>query len=102
MQPTNEREDYVSADAEGHSSPDRSTTTTEFPGKSADKVHLRIACAFYVHAIEQKLKQISETLQKAGASDVSIAVSVSVEGFGQTVTGRSSASWMAPSRGADD
>ena len=98
----NDRGEFVSADVGDRSSSDRSTTTTEFPGTPAATVHFRIVGVFSADAIEKKLEQISRTLQKAGASDVSIAVSISPEGFRPTATDRTNANWMAPSRGADD
>ena len=92
----------MSADAEDRLSSDRSTTIIEYRSIPAGTVHCRIVCAFCGDAIEQKLKEISEILQKAGASDVSIAVSISDQDLRPTATGHSSASWMAPSRSADD
>jgi len=77
-------------------------TTTEFPGKFPATVHCRIAFACTNDVIEKLLDQISKLLQKAAASDASAAVSISPEGFKPTGTSRSSASWMAPPRNADD
>ena len=76
--------------------------TTEFPGRFPATVHCRIAFACTNDVIEKLLDQISKLLLKAGTSDVSIAVSVSDQGLRPTATGRSSAGWTAPSRGADD
>ena len=77
-------------------------TTTEFPGRFPATVHCRIAFACTNDVIEKLLDQISRTLQKADASDVSVAVSISPEAFRPTATNRSSASWMAPPRSADE
>ena len=77
-------------------------TTTEFRGKFPATVHCRIAFACTNDVIEKLLDQISRTLQKADASDVSAAVSISPEAFRPTATNRSSASWMAPLKGGDE
>jgi hypothetical protein len=92
----------VSADAEGHLLSDRSTTTIEYHSIPAGTVHFRIVGAFCGDAIEKKLKEISEILQKAGASDVSIAVSVSDQAFQPIVTARTYEGWMAPLRSVDE
>jgi hypothetical protein len=75
---------------------------TEFPGKFPATVHCRIAFACTNDVIEKLLDQISRTLQKAGASDVSAAVSISPEAFRPTVAARTNAGWMAPSKGGDE
>jgi hypothetical protein len=59
-------------------------------------------CAFCGDAIEKKLKLISEILQKAGASDVNIEVSISGQAFKPIVTARTYEGWMAPLRSADE
>jgi hypothetical protein len=92
----------VSADAEDHSSSDRLTTTIEYHSIPAATVHCRIVCAFCGDAIEQKLKEISETLQKAGASDVNIEVSINGQAFKPIVTARTYGGWMAPLKGGDE
>ena len=92
----------MSADAEDRLSSDRSTTIIEYRSIPAGTVHCRIVCAFCGDAIEQKLKEISEILQKAGASDVSIAVSISGEAFKPIVTARTYEGWMAPLSGGDE
>ena len=74
--------------------PETSNTIMTSRGKSPATVHLRIACAFAADAIEQKLKEIWELLQKAGASEISIAVSVSADDR-SPIQGLS-ARWMAP------
>ena len=77
-------------------------TTTEFRGKFPATVHCRIAFACTNDVIERLLDQISRTLQKADASDVSAAVSISPEAFRPTVAARTNAGWMAPSKGGDE
>jgi hypothetical protein len=76
--------------------------TTEFPGRFPATVHCRIAFACTNDVIEKLLDQISKLLQKADASDVSAAVSISPEAFRPTVAGRTSGGWMAPSKGGDE
>ena len=77
-------------------------TITEFLGKFPATVHCRIVFACTNDVIEKLLDQISKLLLKAGASDVSIAVSINDQAFRPTATGRSSAGWTAPSSNADD
>jgi len=77
-------------------------TITEFHGKFPATVHCRIAFACTNDVIEKLLDQISKTLQKAAASDVSVAVSISPEAFRPTNVARTSASWTAPSNGGDE
>jgi len=77
-------------------------TITEFHGKFPATVHCRIAFACTNDVIEKLLGQMSKLLQKAAASDVSAAVSISPEVFKPTATNRSSARWMAPSRSEGD
>ena len=89
----------MGADVDDRLSLDKSTTITEFHGLSHATVHCRIVFACFGAAIEKKLERISATLQREGASDVSIAVSVNRESFRPTATGHSSARWMAPSKG---
>ena len=76
--------------------------TTEFPGKFPATVHCRIVFACTNDVIEKLLDQISETLQKADASDVSVAVSINPEAFKPIVTARTSVGWMAPLKGGDE
>ena len=76
--------------------------TTEFPGRFPATVHCRIAFACTNDVIEKLLDQISRTLQKAAASDVSAAVSISPEAFRPTVAARTNAGWMALSKGGDE
>jgi len=78
------------------------STITEYPGKSVATVHWRIAFACTNDVTEKLLDQISRTLQKAAASDVSVAVSISPEAFRPTNVARTSASWTAPSNGGDE
>ena len=92
----------MSADADCHLSSDRSTPATEFPGIPLMTVHCRIAFVCSAHVIAKNLDRISATLQKAGASEVSIAVSKSPEAFSPTGAGHSSANWMAAPKGAAD
>ena len=75
---------------------------TEFPGKFPATVHCRIVFAFSGDAIEQKLERISRKLEKEGASEISIAASVSLEGFSPTEMVPLSASWTAPSSDANE
>jgi len=77
-------------------------TTTEFPGKFPATVHCRIAFACTNDVIDKLLDQISRTLQKVGASDVSAAVSISPEAFRPTAAARTNAGWMAPLNGGDE
>ena len=77
-------------------------TTTEFPGKFPATVHCRMQFACTNDVIEKLLDQISRTLQKAAASDVSVAVSISPEAFRPTAKALTNAGWMAPSRSADE
>jgi len=77
-------------------------TTTEFPGKFPATVHCRIVFACTNDVIEKLLDQISKTLQKAAASDVSAAVSISPEAFKPTATARTNGGWMAPLKGGDE
>jgi len=77
-------------------------TTTEFHGKFPATVHCRIAFACTNDVIEKLLDQISRTLQKAGASDASAAVSISPEAFRPTSAAPTSARWMAPPRSEGD
>ena len=92
----------MSADAEHHLQQGPSNMTIEYRGQSLKTVHLRIVCALPADIIEKRLELISKTLQRADASDVSIAVSISPEDLRPTAMGRSNENWMAPSRGADD
>lgn len=96
-----EQEGSVS-NASDHWQREISNTITEFPGTHHATVHCTIACAFAADVIEQSLKLISETLQKAGALEVSFAVSVSPAGFSPIGAARLSASWMEPLSGADE
>ena len=77
-------------------------TITEFPGKFPATVHCRIVFACTNDVIEKLLDQISKTLQKAAASDVSAAVSISPEAFKPTATARTNGGWMAPLKGGDE
>jgi len=77
-------------------------TTTEFPGRFPATVHCRIAFACTNDVIEKLLDQISKLLQKADASDVSAAVSISPEAFKPTATARTNGGWMAPLKGGDE
>ena len=77
-------------------------TTTEFRGKFPATVHCRIAFACTNDVIEKLLDQISRILQKAAASDVSAAVSISPEAFKPTATARTNGGWMAPLKGGDE
>ena len=77
-------------------------TITEFHGKFPATVHCRIAFACTNDVIEKLLDQISRTLQKAAASDVSAAVSISPEAFRPTARAPTNAGWMAPLRSADE
>lgn len=77
-------------------------TTTKFPGKFPATVHCRIVFACTSDVIEKLLDQISKLLQKADASDASVAVSINPEAFRPTSAAPTSASWMAPSRNADE
>jgi len=77
-------------------------TTTEFHGKFPATVHCRIVFACTNDVIEKLLDQISKTLQKAAASDVSAAVSISPEAFKPTATARTNGGWMAPLKGGDE
>ena len=77
-------------------------TTTEFHGKFPATVHCRIVFACTNDVIETLLDQISKLLQKADASDASVAVSINPEAFKPTATSRTNASWMAPPRSADE
>ena len=77
-------------------------TITEFHGKFPATVHCRIAFACTNDVIEKLLGQMSKLLQKAAASDVSAAVSISPEAFRPTVAARTNAGWMAPSKGGDE
>jgi len=69
-------------------------TTTEFPGKFPATVHCRIVFACTNDVIEILLDQISRTLQRADASDVSVAISVSADDLSPTQS--SSARWTVP------
>ena len=77
-------------------------TTTEFPGRFPATVHCRIVFACTNDVIEKLLDQISRTLQKAAASDVSVAVSISPEAFRPTSAAHTSASWTAPPNGGGE
>jgi hypothetical protein len=88
--------------ADGRLPPATSSTITEFLGTPAATVHCRIVFACVADAIEQKLERISRTLQKEGASDISIAVSINPANFSPTATVPTNASWMVPSSDADE
>jgi hypothetical protein len=98
----NEQGDCASADVDDHLSSDRSNTITEFHGRYPATVHLKIVCAFSGDVIAQKLERISKILQREGALEISIAVSVNREDFRPTNAAPTSAGWMAPSKGADE
>ena len=92
----------MSADAEHHLQQGPSNMTIEYRGQSLKTVHLRIVCALPADIIEKRLELISKTLQRADASDVSIAVSISDQAFRPTATDPTNAGWMAPLRSADE
>ena len=71
----NEQGETVSS-ADCRSEESGRNTTIEFPGKFPATVHCRIAFACTNDVIERLLDQISKTLQKAAASDVSAAISM--------------------------
>jgi hypothetical protein len=96
----------ASADADDRSSSGKSTTTTSSRGIPRMTVHLQIALVCSADAIARKLDLISKLLAREGASDVSIAVSVSEKAFRPTNAARTNGGWdrTVPlgRRGADD